>query len=214
MADKMDTHGICEREVDCEMLAGASKSELDYYHSIDKCAAEESNKYIENGMPAHATYLMLKMFQKAKHEVRLFSGSLCLSRSKDDTPNMEKVYSSSELIRAAVSFVKDRNGTLNIILEKDIDGGLETHPLIIALKENGATTAGRVTVRRLNGDAQLQDSRHFMVMDNRAYRVEYDDKNTKAFANFGDSITATKWVHYFDRILALKSTELNAINCT
>lgn len=211
MADLMDSKKIEECE-ECEetykMWADrdAGESEIAYYRSIDKCAAEGSDKFIENSMPAHATYLMLKMFQKAVGEVRLFSGSLCMSRIKEDIPSDEKVYASNKLIKEAISFLQDRSGVLEIVLEKDIDGSLGTHPLITAISAIKNQIKGRVVVRKLSSGNAIPDKKHFMVMDNKAYRVEYDHDNTKAVANFGDTERASQWAQYFDKVLVKNSS--------
>jgi hypothetical protein len=202
----MDTKKIEEHNDDTKMWAGedVDEKEVAYYRSIDECAENSSNKFIENSMPSHATYLMIKMLHNAAREVRLFSKNLCMSKDKTNASGNEKVYASQKLIDEAVAFLKDRDGTLNIVLESEIDGGT-SHPLIAAIDAIKAQIKGRVVIRKLSSDVEPQDRRHFMVMDNRAYRIEYDHVNTKALANFGDSEKASLWVNYFDKILLEKS---------
>jgi len=180
-----------------DVLKGSEKSAMEaaYYLSIDECAKEGRNQFIENSMQAHATYLMVKLFQNAAQAVRLFSGS------------MGKVYASPELIKEAIAFLQKSGSSLNIVLENDIDGGHpDRHPLIAAINSIKEHIKGTVIVRKLSDDFKITDRKHFMVMDSKAYRVEYDHDNTKAIANFGDAERATEWVNYFDNVLVKKSS--------
>jgi len=198
----------CQQQL---VVAIGNTEELNYYRSIDECAKNDSNSLIENGAPAHATYLMVKMFSKAARQIRLFSGSLCLACAKNDIPNKEKVYASDDLIKEAVDFLLVRGGKLNIVLERDIDGELNSHPLIKAIDDIKDKIKGQVRVCKLLPEADIPDRKHFMTMDNQAYRVEYDHKNTKAFANFGDKILACTWVDYFDTTLLPNSKPIYEI---
>lgn len=204
MTDLMDTQKIEECNEVSKMLAvdETDEREAAYYRSIDECAENGSNKFIENSMPSHATYLMVKMLHNAAREVRLFSENLCMQRAEKS--GCKKVYASPRLIDEAISFLKVRGGILNIVLENEIDGS-DSHPLIEAIDSIKSQIKGRVVIRKLSSDVDPQDRRHFMVMDNKAYRIEYDHKNTKALANFGDPDKASQWVNYFDKVLIAKS---------
>lgn len=177
--------------------------EQQYYKSIDECAALATNQMIENSLPVHAKYLMTKMLSYANNRIRLFSGTLCQQKA-DGSGHDEQIYGSEELIAAAIDFLSRGKNDLCILVEHDIDGGVDSHPLIQAFKTM-TLRKGTVEVRCLK-DVELGNKRipHFMIMDERAYRIEYDDKETKALANFGDFSRAKQWADYFDKTLFAK----------
>lgn len=170
-------------EIEC---AASKQNESDYYRRIDECAEKKANVFIENGLPAHALYLLQKMFSKAKDSIRLFSGNLCLERDG------VKIYSDPCLIKAAQDFLR-RGGSLKIVIEKNIASNLAEHPLIAGIKEVGSPN---VELRQLNPG--YENCNHFIVMDDIAYRIEHDDEKTKAIANFGDSKIARAQAKIFD----------------
>ena len=102
-----------------------------YYQIVDQAFQSERTRFISNGRPEHAAYLMEKFFAEAKSSVCLFSGHL--SRVVGGV----EVYSSKEVINAAKSFLRRSGSKLDIILAGDIDvdegESAEDHPLLKGL---------------------------------------------------------------------------------
>ncbi len=199
------------------MHTTAVKSALedqDYYRNVDRCVSEKLDQPISNALPAHACYLMTKMFQTAHKRIRLYSGSLERrvkeSCALDGEPkgaagsaDLVDVYADKGLLAAVRDFVGNRSGDLSIIVEKGVDGGVETHPLIslIAEMKGDGSLRGNVEVKLLGEQYAGAIENHFMVMDDTAYRFEFDHNPCRAQANFGDPKTAKSLAEVFDEYL-------------
>lgn len=186
----------------------------DYYRNVDRCVSEKLDQPISNALPAHACYLMTKMFQGAQKRIRLYSGSLERrvkeSCALDGEPkgaagsaDLVDVYADKDLLAAARDFVGNRSGDLSIIVQKDIDGGVETHPLISLITEmkRDGSLRGNVEIKQLGQQYAGAIENHFMVMDDTAYRFEFDHNPCRAQANFGDPKTAKALAELFDENL-------------
>ena len=164
--------------------------EQDYYANIDKCAVEAIDRFIKNGQPEHATYLMTKMVNLASDHIRLFSGSLV--RDVCD----KHVYADEGLIESIKLFLnRSEKATLEIAVQKEVDGGSE-HPIIKSVQEmrDNGTLKGVFDIRKVDAD---DDTNHFMVMDDNAYRLELDHDPCNAIANFNDKKTSKQITSFF-----------------
>lgn len=185
-----------------------------YYRNVDRCVSEKLDQPISNALPAHACYLMTKMFQTAHKRIRLYSGSLerrvkesCALDGEPEgatgSADLVDVYADKALLAAVCDFVGNRGGDVSIIVQKDVDGGVETHPLISLITEmkRDGSLRGKVEVKQLGKQYADAIENHFMVMDDTAYRFEFDHNPCRAQANFGDLKTAKALAELFDENL-------------
>lgn len=186
-----------------------------YNRTVDECADEGRNQIISNALPEHARYLMSRMLRKARSRIRLYSGSLEQSVQSPQgcgtaAPAPVRVYADPDLLAAVEEFLRVEGHALSILVQKDVDGGVEDHPLVCLVQDLKARgdLRGSFELKRLNGE-QAKINNHFMVMDDTAYRFELDHNPCRAQANFGDSKTAQALADLFDNFLLPAATALN-----
>ena len=188
-----------------------------YYERVDEALRNATDIVISNGRPQHAVYLIEKFLSEAKQAVRLFTGRL--SRTYGGI----SVYTHPRVIAAAEELLRRPNSKLTVVLEEEIDvepGQLPNdHPLVRVANRcrEEQQMRGLLEVRRASETAidilrHNSYRYHWMVMDDRAYRLETDTVHVKAHVNFGDATTTTALVAIFDRLLYPTSTELVRIH--
>lgn len=173
-----------------------------YFKQIDLALKESLDFPLSNGKPAHAVYLIDKFLRHATRHVRLYSGNL--RRTWDDID----VYGHMRVLDAARVLLQ-RRADLSIVLEGEIDGGnVKEHPLIRnALKwRDEGSMKGVLDIRQADQASIdfLNDrdfNHHWMVMDERAYRLEADTGDVKAHVNFGNRVVAKALCDIFDKHL-------------
>jgi len=149
------------------------------------------------------------MFAFGSKKIRLYTGELAEQVPARSRSGVQKIYASPHLIKAAEIFLGRDDTELQIITEKPIDGGVENHPFIQALekKKKEGLIKGTVEVRLLKESARQFAKKdnivghHFMVMDNIAFRFEFDHKPCKAEANFGSRDVVGALIRNFDNTL-------------
>ena len=137
-----------------------------YFERVDDFFERDVGEQFTNGNAAHAVYLITKFFQNAKREVRIFSGRLTRKAS-----NGVQIYANPNLVKAVGGFLK-RGGELKIVLQEDLDGTIEEHPLVrdcLNLKKFHLVRANDDSIAFLREQAFLH---HMMVMDEKAWRIE------------------------------------------
>lgn len=188
------------------------QEEKEYFLRIDECAATGSDLIISNSLPKHASYLMQKLFLIGKKHIRLFSGELIRSATdagvcKGPKPELgvktTNVYSDDALLAAMSSFLhQDGRPKLEVLVQHGVDGGMDDHPMFLLLhkmKEDGSLRAD-VEIRRID-DSYKDFDRHFMVADEKAYRLELGHEPCRAIASFGDAVSARSLIEAFDKKL-------------
>ena len=164
-----------------------------YFRMVDNAAAESWDKEISNGRPAHAVYLISKLFETAQSSIKVLSGSLARYVERDGRRIW--AYGDRRICDTTVDFLR-KGGKLEILVEEELSGGME-HPMVVAIAAAGLLD--RVEVLRL---PPQEDKRrlpyHFLLCDDHAMRVETDTENTAAVANFNDSVFGNVLARYFD----------------
>lgn len=165
-----------------------------YRATIDICADKKLDVAIANCNAEHATYLFIKFFQKAIHQVCIHTGSL-----------YEGIFDKDDVIRAAIEYLdrnpksiiriayQDYNTEANVILRRQF---------VRSIIEHIKTEPGRLEI----WDARNTEKKnHFAVMDQSAYRHETDHLRRTALANFGNADAATNF--YRDFLSITKNSE-------
>ena len=172
-------------------VIGKTPDEADagYYALVDRAFEGSEDRDISNSRPNHAAYIIHKLLDRAEQRVLIYSGRL-----KQDQDGVS-IYGSPSIIDAARKLLRKPQSELSIVVEKevDVDDGQapNDHPLIAAIQMEAdrGWMRGKFDVKSLaHGEEPFPQ--HFVVMDDRAYRVETDGNQLSAIANFGDPETA------------------------
>ena len=168
-----------------------------YYAMVDRAFESRESRDIGNSRPNHAACIIHKLLDQAQSKVVIYCGHL-----KQDKGGVF-IYGSPSIIDAARKLLRKPGSTLSIVVEKDVDVDdgqqPEAHPLIasIQMEADRGWLQGRFDVMALPPDETLLPQ-HFVVMDDRAYRLETDGDTASAIVNFGDSETAKLAAEVFD----------------
>lgn len=194
MAGQTTTHTSKVRSI----FNDPTEEERLYFDMIDRAVANNDERVISNGKPAHAVYIMCKFLELAKDRVIINTGKL---RRRF---NGVLAYEEPGLITRAINFLR-RGGHLDILIvdELDIDPeqSITTHPLLKALSETDIGS-GKVNVHRLDGDMTGTDAYHFIVVDGRYVRLEVKPEEAEAYVRLHDPETGSLLTRIFgDRVL-------------
>ncbi|MEZ5918554.1 MAG: hypothetical protein R3D66_01065 [Alphaproteobacteria bacterium] len=150
---------------------------------------------IPNSLPHQARLITDIFLNRAKEDIRIFSNAL----------NSE-IYDDPSIVTALNSFLKDRNGTLKIVLQEGgllnskygrLKGAFQDSAFILAClgQKNGCN----VSIRLASGDDKYIKA-NFEVMDSTGFRFCEDHETGSAVAVFGDVETAEHLATQFDVI--------------
>lgn len=181
-----------------------------YFERVNDFFVRKVGDQFTNGDAVHAVYLIAKFLKEAVREVRIFSGSLTKQAS-----NGVQIYENPNLIGAAKEFLS-KGGELRIVVQNDIDGGQQEHPLVQKLLNEERcriVTASEDSISFLREQDFLH---HMMVMDAEAWRLEtethLDDrgslKSVQAFVSVFDEKGARSLKDLFDVVLFDSGTVL------
>ena len=181
------------------------ENERAYFAEIKAAFSAPAPLLVGNGKPAHAAYLIERFLTNAEQEVRLFSG--CLKQEAQDVA----LYGNSHIHEAMRGFFQ-KNGKLMIVLEDDIDvdnGHPGSHPMIANagawVDGNGKVLKDFLDIRKAKPKSiqALKDDdfhHHWMVMDQRVFRLETNIDAYKAAVGFGRPDIAKALAVMFDRL--------------
>ena len=181
------------------------ENEKAYFSEIDAAFSASGPLLVGNGQPAHAAYLIERFLTNAEQRVRLFSG--CLRQEAQGVP----LYANSHIHEAMRGFF-EKNGKLMIVLEDDIDvdeGCPGSHPMIASARawvaDNGKALKDFLEIRKASKesiDGLIEDDfhHHWMVMDQRVFRLETNIHTYKAAVGFGRSDVAKALAVMFDSL--------------
>jgi hypothetical protein len=160
---------------------------------VDRCARERLDYIISNGSPMHARVLIAKLFDTARQSASIVSGQLI-----DATSDGAEVYGYNEVIASAFQFLRRAGTKLQIILEQPIHLQLENRFLKAVVDD--VDRKGSVVIYPATAAVNITRTPHLMVTDALAYRLELDNKDVQAFANFGDNAGAASVINLFNSL--------------
>ena len=195
------------------MVEKAHYEELRQFEElVDHAAAAQANFPIANAGALHARYLNRKLFGMANEEACIYTGEL-LRQTQDGV----EVYQWEDMIYAAIGFLRVPDSELSIIVEKEIDGGLTSHPLLKALREDKELRKGKVKIYQVPKSTKSIREKskdifasHFMVTDAGA-REEYDIDGQMGRANFGDRAWMNELRDRFQRMVSIITAQGSAL---
>jgi hypothetical protein len=162
--------------------------EIDYYKLVENCASKKLDVEIANGQIDHAQILLEAMLRHGKKSIKIFTGAL-----------REELYSDFKFKVSVKIYFLISIGTLTFLIQ-NIDN-LKEHELYKLARELDPK-AKRITFHILNNSSDAGDeTNHFAVMDNLAYRLEIDDERVEAKANFNDEKQNQELTKKFDTYL-------------
>lgn len=151
----------------------------DYIKHIKKLSKKSSNHVIQNRSISHATEILNLMLKKTQRDIRIFTGSL--------EPSLYDSLS-KELAKALNRGVK-----LSIILSETDSGTICKRDSMKHITEHANTSLNTIsTLDKINT--------HFIVSDEKGYRMESENGNIAGVANFNDIKTAKMLASRFDEI--------------
>ena len=153
-----------------------SEDERLYFGMIDRAIEAREYRIISNGRPAHAVYLIYKMFEAAQREVKIYTGKLA------QTLNGVLAYADPVICETAVAFLR-RGGRLAVLVEDELDRSGDPHPFVDSITQAGLRD--RLYLGRRSGGVHPW-THHFLLMDGEAVRVETDADKAEALVNLND----------------------------
>jgi hypothetical protein len=158
----------------------------DYKKAIKFYADHNENFEFGNKNAEHASIVISQLFQFAKEEILIYSGTL-----------NSQVTNNSHLIKQVNKYLES-GGKLRLILDQlpEKDARSEVLKQIIQSVNNTSRDVKYKVDTNNNFSQSLsalfsdKKAHHFMVADNVAYRIETDKDKYEAFGNFNDTKVA------------------------
>ena len=162
--------------------------DVEYEAFVARLAEEKDERTISNSSKSHALSILRSVFRSAQEYVKIFSGSL--------SPD---VYNDETLIHEMKKFVNDRKGNVQVLIQNPADlqpdVGNKFLVELLALREAGR----EVKINEALDQNHLKDAEmHFLVSDDRMYRIEVNIKKHTAVSSFNDAQRAARLKGVFD----------------
>ena len=159
-----------------------------YKLAIEEFAESEEDYEFPNSGEIHAAIVMSNILRKAKRKIIMFAGDL-----------NGKVSGDADYLIELENFLK-RSGSLELILENNPSVNSKANNVIKKYKNNNVKTY-------LFDDAIAKKNNfnkppfHFIVADNRMFRIEFDTETFKAKCNFNSPKIASDLTNLFSKML-------------
>lgn len=169
----------------------------EYEVFVKDLAARQDSKTFSNQSRSHALTILRNVFNTAEKYVDIFSGKLNPS-----------VYNDKKLLESVSAFI-EKGGKVNILLQNDIspDRLKDENDFLNLMFKNrvgGCCSVGVVT----KGNHLETANVHFLVSDDRTYRVELDIINHTAVCSFQAVPVATKLRDFFNNCVGSHTRDL------
>ena len=182
-----------------------SDEDRSYFEYVSRMLDEERETWFSNGKPDHAVYLIAEFFKRADKNVRLFTNQMT-RETQDGFP----IYANPGLIDALKDFLAREGTYFSVITEQSLDkeDDKTDHPLVSAIKDlkKDGKMVGKLEIRQAIPNIIRLFKEHdicnnFIVMDQRAIRLETDPMKVKAHINFGNKKVSKMYIDIFDKYL-------------
>lgn len=179
-----------------------SPEQRKYAMDIQAIADGELDGIFMNSGVDHAKIVLATIFDKSKHELRIFAESLT-----------SEVAKSGLYIDSLIGFL-GRGGTLKVLVQEN---KLNENPYLKAVfshfvninKDKVILKTTKTTLK----DNETKKPIHFTVGDDHIYRLEKDISVFKAFGSFKDNVYSKTLIDTFDDIFGNPSSlQINLIN--
>lgn len=164
------------------IITNSENTELDIYEvSVKYLAENKVDNIIYNSGEEHALIIFENIFNNCKYKLRLLSGNLSNGITKNP-----------KYINSLTRFLAQRNGKLEIILDRYEDGSKVVNSDLFKKLE---TYKDQITIKKstlsysLNNENKVDSERkhiHFCIGDDHIFRLETDTEKRKAKCNFND----------------------------
>jgi len=166
----------------------------DYQSYIENLAKSGDSMFFQNSGPEHAAVVMTTIFKHSKNHIRIFAGNLNGPVVKNENVALRKAYA-DEL----VSFIEERNGTLQILLD-EFDKDFLIGELYSRLFLYTFLYSDRVQIKKSKTSHFKPNVKkfHFTVGDNKLFRFEKDTAKHAAFGSFNHPDFSKDLINFFD----------------
>jgi len=167
-----------------------SEIDLKYQELVLEASKKSQDFDIENSDIDHAKFLSYLLVERAKHNIKIFTGSL------------KELFYSDKRIQSAFKSLSDKV-KVNIIIA---DGEGESQDFIKFAKSKG------FNIKKLSKSVKVKN--HFLLSDDKAFRLEavHDNnlirENVKGIANFNSPSVVKKLAYVFDNELLNNVTDI------
>jgi|GEM_PF-2931605 len=171
-------------------------NDVEYDESVARFAKKRMNMEFNNKGVSHAVTVVKNLLDTAENSVKMFSEQLNSTVADNHLflESLKKYIESGktfELLLEKIPDKQNRSKALNMVLEysSKSDNNVK-HKIISAdsLRDMGAHFSNKDKI-----------AYHFIVVDNRAFRVETDPQEFKATCNFNDPDVAGAFSKLFDK---------------
>lgn len=179
--------------------------EKNYKDFVMALSVSGENKTFLNSDEEHALEVLVRIFQTAQKEIRIFAGCLC-----------HHVGNKQEYIIALSEFL-ERGGSLKILLnkfdkEKAKTSGLYKRLAYYKEKNYPVIVKESQALPYFTEDPDKKEI-HFTVADDKAYRIETDIEKRTAECNFNNPNLAKDMTTFFDKLFIREDAkEIDLIN--
>ncbi|MFZ2269438.1 MAG: hypothetical protein WAV95_17835 [Azonexus sp.] len=171
--------------------------DVEYDKFINKLAETSDTRTITNGSSSHALSILRSVFKHSKNYVKIFTGRLC-----------ETVYNDDTLLIEAANFIS-KGGKLEILIQEGGIAAIAGHKFLESIKKNCNDTKdinSRLIIKGLDDSHVLSKADvHFLVADDKIYRVEDDITNKTAVGCFNDPERSMKLNAIFESAFSINT---------
>ena len=183
-----------------ELVTKAEKSLEPYKKYLEKFARKEDFGIITNEGKDHASILMATLLANTDTSIKMYCTGL--------EPDLLENYNGAYWKEFQDFFNNNAKKTVNveILIQDDTWFKNKTAPFVTL--KNAKTAGFNISVRQINvSDIQEintslgfkdYDNVNFSIFDDKAYRIEYDTRNFKAYSDFDDEKRCVELSGIFD----------------
>lgn len=155
-----------------------------YRIAIENLAKNSSSSLFENSGPSHAAIVMGNIFKNSNKSVKIFAGDF--NGAVSDNPYY---------LEGLKSYLA-KGKPIQIIFENN------PNPESKALELIKLSTNGNISVKKLRSDATISQKKHFVIGDDKMFRLETSKKDYEALCSFNQPDFVKKLESVYSELLA------------